>query len=693
MTVSKPDPRRVAIIQARLGSTRLPGKVLLDLGGVTPLGLMVRQLRRAKCLDDIWIATSDRDADTPVAAAAHALGVRVFRGDENDVLGRYYAAAKEAGAGVVVRLTGDCPFVDPALVDAAIDLFVTAKADYAANTIERTYPDGLDVEVFSFAALERAHRECATPRLREHVTPYLKTGVYPGQPSGDFRLAHLRYAVDFSHLRWTLDTEEDLEFVREALKRLPRDFSWQDVIGLLTREPDLLSWNRQRKRRIGALEDLRGGAKAARANDRYAKSNRHFEAALQRIPLASQTFSKSFQYLVLGVSPLFLSHGKGARVTDIDGNEYVDYIMSLLANILGYSDPTVDAAIIRQLERGISFSLATELELELAETLCRLMPSAEMVRYGKNGSDATTAAIRLARAHTGRDKVAVGGYHGWHDWYIGTTTRKLGVPGAVSKLTTTFPFNDADVLAKLLATEPDAYAAIILEPDGAVAPAPGFLAEVRRLADRYGVVLVFDEIICGFRINLGGAQAEHGVTPDLSAMGKSMGNGMPISAIAGRRDIMKLMDKIFFSATFGGEALSLAASIATIGKLERENIVPRLRRLGRDLMAKSNVIFEKHGFGGVVSFAGNDWWPRMTIENTPAPLNLFKSLMRQEFYANGLLMGASLNLSLAHDSEPVIQDTLAGLDRTFGALRDHLDSKNPAARLLGKEIQPTFSVR
>src|SRR5262249_30242281 len=156
------------------------------------------------------------------------LGVSVFRGDENDVLGRYYGAAKEAGAKIVIRLTGDCPFVDPAIVDAAIDLFEAKKADYAANTIERTFPDGLDVEVFSFAALERAHRECVVARLREHVTPYLKTGVYPGQPSGDFKLAHLRHPVDFSHLRWTLDTEEDLEFFREVLKRLPRDFGWLD---------------------------------------------------------------------------------------------------------------------------------------------------------------------------------------------------------------------------------------------------------------------------------------------------------------------------------------------------------------------------------------------------------------------------------------------------------------------------------
>ena len=206
----------------------------------------------------------------------------------------------------------------------------------------------------------------------------------------------------------------------------------------------------------------------------------------------------------------------GCWVEDVDGNRYIDYVLGLMPIVLGYRDPDVDEAICAQLQLGITFSLPTALEADLAERLVRLIPCAEKVRFGKNGSDATSAALRLARAHTGRDKVLVCGYHGWHDWCIGATSRRLGIPKAVCDLTVAFPYNRPEAVAELLAKEPDGFAAVILEPVGVEAPAPGFLARLRELTERYGVVLVFDEIVTGFRINLGGAQAEFGVAPDLA---------------------------------------------------------------------------------------------------------------------------------------------------------------------------------
>ncbi|HUU24574.1 MAG TPA: aminotransferase class III-fold pyridoxal phosphate-dependent enzyme, partial [Methyloceanibacter sp.] len=318
---------------------------------------------------------------------------------------------------------------------------------------------------------------------------------------------------------------------------------------------------------------------------RFDRSGALYERALKVIPTASQTFSKAATGTVEGAAPLFLERGEGARVWDPDGNVYIDYVMGLLPVVLGYRDPDVDGAIRTQLDRGITFSLATELEAELAESLCELIPCAEMVRFGKNGSDATSAAVRLARAFTGRDKIAICGYHGWHDWYIGTTARHLGVPQAIRDLSIAFPFNDLDALEALLKAEPDRFAAVILEPEGLDAPLPGFLDAVRGLCDTYGVVLVFDEIITGFRRHLGGAQAVHGVTPDLASFGKAMANGMPISAIVGRGEIMRLMEDIFFSGTFGGEALSLAASIATIDKLRRLDGPAKFAGMGARLRA------------------------------------------------------------------------------------------------------------
>ncbi len=426
----------------------------------------------------------------------------------------------------------------------------------------------------------------------------------------------------------------------------------------------------------------------------FDKSQALYVRALETVPLASQTFSKSAMQYVGGASPLFLDRGDGCRVTDVDGNEYIDYVLGLLPVVLGYRDPDVDAAIRAQLDKGISFSLATELEAELAERLVRLIPCAEMVRFGKNGSDATSAAVRLARAYTGRDRIALAGYHGWHDWYIGTTARHLGVPQAVRDLSSAFTFNDADSLASLLKAAPGEYAAVIMEPAGLDAPAPGFLEAIRALCDEHGVVLVFDEIVTGFRIGMGGAQEAYGVTPDLAAFGKAMGNGMPISAIVGRRDIMAFMDKIFFSGTFGGEALSLAASIATLDKLERDSGPARIAATGVKLRDGAAKILKAHEIDAEYLTKGPDWLPAvLPTGEGRADRTVTTSLLRQELVAEGLLFMATFNLSLAHDDPQVIGETLAAFDRAMARVAAALRSNDPAARLRGAPVEPVFQVR
>jgi len=426
----------------------------------------------------------------------------------------------------------------------------------------------------------------------------------------------------------------------------------------------------------------------------FTRTHALYERALKTIPLASQTFSKSAMQYVLGASPLFLERGRGCRVWDVDGNQYLDYVLGLLPVVLGYGDPHVDGAIRDQLERGITFSLATELEAELAETLVRLIPCAEMVRFGKNGSDATTAAIRLARAYSGRDRVALCGYHGWHDWCIGTTSRSLGVPEAVRELSVSFPFNDADALESLLEHDGGGFAAVILEPAGPQEPEPGYLERLREITERHGVVLIFDEIVTGFRIDMGGAQAKYGVTPDLATFGKSMGNGMPISALVGRADIMAWMEKIFVSGTFSGEALSLAASLATIDKLERENAVPRMAALGRRLGQGVAEIIEGHGLAVRYQVRGAEWWPRVVAnDGGEVPGVVATSLLRQELIANGLLMGRSLNLCLAHDDQAIVVETLERWQRAAAAVAQAFASNDPAAHLRGEPVQSIFQVR
>src|SRR3990167_8368081 len=261
------------------------------------------------------------------------------------------------------------------------------------------------------------------------------------------------------------------------------------------------------------------------------KSLEFYNVAKEIIPSATQTFSKGPQLYPFGVSPIFLEKGRGSHVWDVDGNEFIDYPMALGAVLLGYTYPVVDAAILQQLRSGINYTLPHSLEGELAGLLTDVIPCAQMVRFGKNGSDATAGAVRAARAFTGRDKIACCGYHGWQDWFIGTTTRNKGVPKATADLTIPFNYNDLESLKKVFQANKGQIAAVIMEPVGVIEPTGDFLNKVKELTHANGALLIFDEMVTGFRWSLGGAQEYFGVIPDLACFGKALGNGMPISAV------------------------------------------------------------------------------------------------------------------------------------------------------------------
>ncbi len=425
----------------------------------------------------------------------------------------------------------------------------------------------------------------------------------------------------------------------------------------------------------------------------YAKSQEMLERASRVIPLGSQTFSKSYLNYPRNAAPLFLERGAGSHVWDVDGNEYVDFVNGLLPVVLGYNDPDVTAAVAAQTARGALFSLASPLEIEVAELLTELIPCAEMVRFGKNGSDATTGAIRIARAHTGRDLIAVCGYHGWHDWYIGTTARNKGVPKAVSGLTRQFAYNDLESLRKTLVADRDQFAAVIMEPMNFVEPAPGFLEGVRDLAHAHGALFVLDEIITGFRFDLGGAQKLFSVTPDLAAFGKSMGNGYPISAVVGRADVMRQMEEVFFSSTFGGDALSLAASLATIRKMQREPVHDHLWRTGGRVMDNVRTLIEAHALESAIAVGGKGPWSMLQFRDVEGATSWeIKSLYLQEMLMRGILTAGSHNMSYAH-SEADVATLREAQSAAFAALADALRAGDLRSRLAGPPIEPLFKVR
>lgn len=428
-------------------------------------------------------------------------------------------------------------------------------------------------------------------------------------------------------------------------------------------------------------------------SDRYRKSKELFACASKVIPLGSQTFSKSHVVYPSNAAPLFLTHGSGSHVWDVDGNEYVDFVNGLLPVILGYDDPDVTRAAAEQMVRGVTFSLPTPLECELAEKLCELIPCAEMVRFGKNGSDATSGAVRIARAATGRDRIAVCGYHGWQDWYIGATTRNKGIPRAVCELTHKFPYNDLAALERLLEAHRGEFAAVMMEAMNVEDPMPGYLHGVQALAREHGALFILDEIITGFRYHISGAQTVFGLDPDLATFGKSMANGFPISAVVGKERYMREMDEIFFSSTFGGEAVSLAASIATIRKMQHEPVHDTINSSGQQIIDTTRKLLTRHGLTDCIGISGKPSWSMLQFQDAGGATSWeIKSLYLQELIARGILSAGSHNLSYAHTPHDL--NLLARAQHEAMAIvRGALDAGNIRDHLAGLPIQPIFRVR
>lgn len=674
-----------------MGSTRLPDKVLADIAGKPMLWHVVHRTQQARTLNQVVVVTSVKPGDDAIDRLCRGNGITCFRGSEDDVLDRYYQAAKAWAADLVVRITGDCPLIDPEVIDLVVKVFQEGGYDYVANILRYTFPDGMDTEVFSFAALEQAWGEAVKLSEREHVTPYLRL-------SGKFKIRNVENQENLATqgYRWTVDEPADLEFMRRVYEYFaPRnDFRMNDILDLLKRRPELRKINEEIILNEGYYRTLYKQAHAGSAPKRpIAQSQAWLIRSQKVIPGCAQTFSKGYTQYVQGVAPTFLQKGKGCRVWDVDGNGYIDYVQGLLPNILGYAHKEVNAAVAAQLSQGHSFSLPHPLEVELAERLVRLIPCAEMVRFGKNGSDATSGAVRAARAFKQRDLIACCGYHGWQDWYIGSTTRNAGVPESVCGLTYPFPYNDLATLENLLEEHSGKFAAVIMEPVNFVEPEPGYLSGVKDLAHKHGALLIFDEICTGFHLGLGGAQKRYGVTPDLACFGKAMGNGFPISCIAGRADIMKIFEEIFFSFTFAGDVAAMAATLKVLDILEQTDALAQMESLGGSLKDGFQALAKEAGLENRCKCVGHPTWSLIKVlDEQGHDSSLGKSLFQQEVIKRGILILATHNLTAAHDL-PDIEYTLEVYAAVFKTLAGWLADANPSRFLEGTLIQPVFKVR
>ena len=422
---------------------------------------------------------------------------------------------------------------------------------------------------------------------------------------------------------------------------------------------------------------------AVDAPPQVARSLEIYERARRLIPGATQLISRRPTRAALGVSPIYAERAKGCRIWDVDGNEYVDWFSAVGPIVLGYANDVVDAAVKEQIERGSIYSIVHESAVELAEMLVRLVPSAEMVRYAKGGGEACTVAVRIARGVTGRDKVLFSGYHGWHDWYLAANLgserldghlfngiEPIGVPRALEGSSLPFAYGDLDQLEDLLKAHGDEVACIIMEPMRTELPPAGYLEGVRRLADRHGVVLIFDEVSCGWRVSLGGVQEVVGVTPDMTVFAKAISNGYPMAAVVGRREVMEPMSRMFISSAYWDDNVGTAAALATVRELERLDAPAIFERLGSDFRGRVDAAAAETG--APAKCVGVSAHPGIRFDVPAELMPKVATLFVQENARRGVILSQGFFFNTAHDDDEALHRTEEAVRGSFAVIADGL---------------------
>ena len=647
----------VAIVQARMGSTRLPNKVMKPISGIPMIELLLDRLAKAKEVDQIIVATSIDERNIPLVTHVRKLGYACEQGSENDVLDRYMNAAKAHQADVVVRITGDCPVVDPELVDEVIRGFKAANVDYFSNVDPPTYPDGLDIEVFTFNALDRANIETKDPFDREHVTPYLRK-------LGKYKTEVMQHSEDLSALRWTVDESADFEVIEKLFRYFhPKiDFTWRDILALQKKDPEIFNINQHLVRNEGAV--MGSGQKL-------------WKRAKRLIPGGSMLLSKRAEMFLPDQWPAYFSKAKGCKVWDLDGKEYIDMsIMGIGTNILGYGHPEVDDAVQRTVSAGNMSTFNCPEEVYLAEKLVELHPWADMVRLARSGGEANAIAIRIARAASGKDKVAICGYHGWHDWYLSANLgedtgldghllpglQPKGVPRNLQGTVFPFNYNNYDELEALVNAQD--IGVIKMEVVRNMGPEDNFLHKVRKLATDRGIVLIFDECTSGFRETFGGLHKKYGVEPDMAMFGKALGNGYGITATIGKREVMEAAQTTFISSTFWTERIGPTAALKTLEVMGLIKSWETITQTGLNIRQKWQKLADKHELNithwGLAALTG------FTIqsENSLA----YKTLITQEMLAKGYLASNSVYVCIDHTPD-VVAGYFDALDPIFELIK------------------------
>ena len=594
----------------------------------------------SKNINKIIIATSKNKFNLKLINFCKEKKIDFFLGSENNVLQRYYDVNNKFNGDIIVRITGDSILIDHNLVDRVIDLFIKENVDYASNTQPATYPDGLDIEVFSKKCLNKTFRLVKNKYDKEHVTSFMRS-------SDNFKKINLENNKDYSFLRWTLDQKEDFQVINSILKFFgtKKYFSWKKILKLTQSNKKKYNLNINIKRNEGA---------------NMTKTQKLWQRAKEIIPGGNMLLSKRPELFQPNRWPAYFSKSKGCNVWDLDSKKYLDIsLMGVGTNTLGYSHSGVDSAVKKIIKKGNITTLNCPEEVLLSEKLLEIHPWAEKVRLFRTGGETSAAAVRIARAATGRSKVAFCGYHGWHDWYLSanieyknnlnshlmTGLSANGVPRELKNTSIPFEYNNFDQIKKIANT--NNLAAIKMEVQRNFPPKDNFLQKIRKLCNEKGIVLIFDECTSGFRQTFGGLHKMYGVEPDMAGFGKAMGNGYAITAIIGRRSVMESAQNSFISSTFWTERIGPTAALKTLEEMEKIRSWDIITQIGNSIrknwsdLAKSHKLnLQVSGLPALSSFTilSDDWLK-------------YKTYITQELLKSNILGANAIFVCIKHNKK------------------------------------------
>ena len=643
-----------AIVQARLNSKRFPNKVIEKINKKTILEIIATRLKKSRLVNKIIFAIPSDKKEKLLKKILTKSKLNIFEGNSHDVLDRYYKCAKKNKSDIIIRITGDCPLVDASIVDHLINVLIKNKLDFVSNWSPPTFPDGLDVSVCTYKALKKAWKLSSSKDDREHVMTYFVNKKI-------FKTKNINSSIDLSTERWTLDEPEDLIVLKKIFSYFKKNciFSWKEVLKLKKKNPEYFEFNRHIPRDEGR---------------NISNAQKLWKKAKKIIPGGNMLLSKRPELYLPTKWPTYFTKSKGSKIWDLDNKKYLDMsMMGIGTNILGYNNIEVDAAVKKNIDKGNLTTLNAPEEVFLSEKLISMHPWSEMSKFTRSGGEANAVAIRIARAATKKNKVAICGYHGWHDWYLAANLDgssklnshhikgldPLGVPKNLKGSVLPFNFNNFNQLEEIINKNKD-IGTVKMEVSRNFKPKDDFLKKIRKLTLKKEIILIFDECTSGFRQTFGGLHKHYNVEPDIAIFGKALGNGYAINAVIGKKRFMQYAEKTFISSTFWTERIGPTAALKTLEVMERIKswkIITKkgeyIRKKWKLLATKYNLPIEFQGLPAISSF----------FIKTKNFLK-YKTLISQELLKDSILASNVIYFSTEH-SKNDIERYLISLEKVF----------------------------